>query len=229
MLIALLSDIHGNADALKAALYSENSIKYGKVIVSGDIVGYYYEPHLVLQMLSDFDYYLVRGNHEVMLNSLRSNPDLSGEINQKYGSALDRALISLPTEVLDLLCNAPDSLTLNVDNLSINISHGAPWKIDEYLYPNANQSVWSEFLNYSEDIFIIGNTHHQLIKRLKGKLIINPGSIGQSRTNPGMAQWAEFNTETLDVTFRSVNYDSSRVLKRCIENDPSVDILRKYL
>ena len=51
MLIALLSDIHGNADALRVALHSDGFAKYEKVIVSGDIVGYYYEPLLVLQIL----------------------------------------------------------------------------------------------------------------------------------------------------------------------------------
>ena len=68
-----------------------------------------------------------------------------------------------------------------------------------------------------------------MIKRFKDKLIINPGSIGQSRTDPGMAQWAELDTENLDLTFRSVPYDTSRILKSCERYDPENLSLQKAL
>ena len=45
MQIALISDIHGNYDALKAVLKDIKKLKINKVYCLGDIVNYYYEPN----------------------------------------------------------------------------------------------------------------------------------------------------------------------------------------
>jgi len=160
---------------------------------------------------------------------LRIDATLGESIAKKYGNSALIALSQLTPTELDFLCASKDSETLKYNGVSINLSHGSPWKIDEYLYPDSEKSKWLEFLNYKEQVFIVGNTHHQLIKRFHGKLIINPGSIGQSRSDPGMAQWAEFDTENLAVTFKSVPYDISSVLSSCKEIDPDNYSLQKAL
>ena len=89
--------------------------------------------------------------------------------------------------------------------------------------------IWNRFLSFNQEVFIIGNTHHQLLKRFHRKLIINPGSVGQSRTDTSMAQWAEFDTLTRAVTFKSVKYDSAPLLIKCLKFDPNLTLLRKSL
>lgn len=229
MRVGLLSDIHGNSAALKMTLNSALKAGCELFLVSGDSVGYYYDANTVLDLLFKLEFRIVRGNHEVMLQNLRGKPELSSEIKEKYGCALEKSILELTDEKLDFLCNAPDSLTIDFDTFSLNLSHGSPWCIDTYIYPDSNISVWQKFLNHYEDVFVIGNTHHQLIKRFEGKLIINPGSVGQSRTNKGMAQWAEMDSTNLDVTFKSVAYDTSDLIKECINFDPDLALLRKHL
>jgi len=229
MRIALLSDIHGNSAAFKTAL--DSALKSGCkfFLVCGDTVGYYYHVNTVLELLFKLEFRMVRGNHEVMLQNLRKKPELSVEIKKKYGSALEKTILDLTVEKLDFLCNAPDSLTIDFETFSLNMSHGSPWCIDTYIYPDSDRTVWHQFLNYAEDVFIIGNTHHQLIKRIEGKLIVNPGSVGQSRTNRGVAQWAEIDSANLDVTFKSMSYETSSLIQECINFDPDLTLLRKYL
>jgi putative phosphoesterase len=229
MRIALLSDIHGNAMALKTTLNSALKSGCELFLVGGDSVGYYYDANTVLDLLFNLEFRIVRGNHEVMLQNLRRKPELSFEIKEKYGSALEKSILELTTEKLDFLCNAPDSLTIDFDTFSLNLSHGSPWCIDTYIYSDSDITVWQQFLNYYQDVFVIGNTHHQLIKKFEGKLIINPGSVGQSRTNKGMAQWAEMDSANLDVTFKSRAYDTSALIEECISFDPDLALLRKHL
>lgn len=224
--MGLLSDIHGNASALEVALRLSKCDRY---LVCGDMVGYYYETKEVLSLLLEVDFLFVKGNHEVMLQNLRHDPSLRESITATYGTSLVHVLQRLTTKELDFLCGSKDFDMVDFGGTQINFSHGSPWKIDEYIYPDSDKAMWSKFLSYSEKIFVIGNTHHQMIKRFNDKLIINPGSVGQSRTDPGMAQWAEINTENLDVTFKSAPYDTSNVLKDCQKHDPKNIYLQKAL
>jgi putative phosphoesterase len=229
MRVALLSDIHGNADALNVVLASAQSSGCERYLIAGDLVGYYYDACKVLKMLSNLDYEHVLGNHEQMLCALIENPSLDDEIRKKYGSALRVSIEQLSKKQLKHLIDAPKSKSLTIENKLINISHGAPWQYDFYIYPDSSDDVWKKFLPFEESIFIVGNTHHQLIKRFRGKLIINPGSVGQSRTDRGSAQWAELDLGTLDVTFKSLFYDTSETYYQSLHYDPDLEQLRKYL
>jgi Icc-related predicted phosphoesterase len=74
--LALLGDIHGNHLALQVVLGAASSAGAECLLVTGDLVGYYYAPSEVLKMLRVWDRHVVRGNHEDMLHSVRSEPDL---------------------------------------------------------------------------------------------------------------------------------------------------------
>ncbi len=229
MKVALLSDIHGNAEAFKVAVQSAQQSKCELFIISGDLVGYYYEIQSVLDLLFQLNFKFIRGNHEIMLKRLIEEPDISNDISSKYGSALTRTISDLSVTDLNFLCEAPDNLTIEFEDYKVSVSHGSPWKFDEYIYPDSQMHIWNRFLSFNEEVFIVGNTHHQLLKRFHKKLIINPGSVGQSRTDTGMAQWAEFDTLTRDVTFKSVKYDSAPLLIKCLKFDPNLTLLRKSL
>lgn len=229
MRIAIFSDIHGNADALSVALEAAKSSGCERYLIAGDLVGYYYDASLVLEMISDLQCEIVLGNHEQMLRMLKKNPSMEASIREKYGSALSVAIKELSETHFELLTNAPTSKSITIGNCFVNISHGSPWQYDSYIYPESGLDVWEKFLNYQESIFVLGNTHHQMLRRFRGKLIINPGSIGQSRSDSACVQWAELDSDTLDVHFRSRPYDSSRVLEMCIRLDPNLGNLQRYL
>ena len=62
MKIGLISDIHGNLEALEAVLkYLSTEEKVDKIIVLGDIVGYMTNPNECVQ-LTNYD--CIQGNHD---------------------------------------------------------------------------------------------------------------------------------------------------------------------
>ena len=229
MRIALLSDIHGNLDALVASLNSIRKSECEMLIVSGDIVGYYFEPNEVLDALSEFNYQFISGNHEAMLGNLIEDPEISSSIRQKYGKALEIALEKLSQEQIDFLTKAPITKSLHIEGRLFNISHGSPWSVDDYFYPDTERELWDRFLELPEEVFVLGNTHHQLLKRHQGKIIINPGSVGQSRSDPGYSQWVEIDTLNMDFTFKSVQYDTKRLIDLCHKIDPDLKVLTRHL
>ena len=63
--IAILSDIHANADALQQVLAVCDAVGVDKYTSLGDIVGYNAEPQLCLQMVNALNpIAMVRGNHD---------------------------------------------------------------------------------------------------------------------------------------------------------------------
>ena len=67
MRIGVLSDIHGNNFALEQVLIEARKEGLTKLLVLGDIVGYYYSPEKALDLLYDWDFLMIKGNHEEIL------------------------------------------------------------------------------------------------------------------------------------------------------------------
>jgi uncharacterized protein len=75
-----------------------------------------------------------------------------------------------PTNAAELV----QEIELTIDRISIHVSHGhelgspTPPKLAE---------------RYAEAVIVYGHTHRQLITRLDGRLIVNPGAAGPRRFN----------------------------------------------
>jgi len=67
--ILVLSDIHGNLDALEACLAS--AVPYDIVVNLGDIVGYGASPNEVIERSRGLGKYFVRGNHDKASSGLQ--------------------------------------------------------------------------------------------------------------------------------------------------------------
>jgi putative phosphoesterase len=229
MKLALLSDIHGNQYALNKVIGEIKSQNIDTLIVAGDTVGYYYGIKDVLNILADFKVFFTKGNHELMLEQLKNNPEIQLELRNKYGSSLQRALDSLSKNEVDQLLNVEHPKSIAFGDLNVLVSHGSPWDINQYLYPDSDKSIWDNFLHYSEDIFIVGHTHYQHIEKVGDKIVINPGSVGQSRKKSGLADWAVFETESLLVTHYSTPYSIGELINECESIDPDIKLLTRQL
>lgn len=227
MKVGLLSDIHANESALQVVLDALRAERIDTLIVCGDSVGYYYSAQAVFDLLSDFKVHHVLGNHEVEILKFKS-VSVSGAPND-LGSGLSRNFAELSEEQLTVISGFDHPLDVNIDGIEFLISHGSPWNLEEYLYPDSPQETWERFLNYPQNVFIIGHTHHQMLKRIKGKVIINPGSVGQSRSSISSAEWAVIDTEKLQITFFSERYDSRQLIAECLMYDPEFPLLVRHL
>ena len=67
MKIGLLGDIHGNRYALDAVLTSARLFGIERLLITGDLIGYYFWPREVLELLTPWNFTAVYGNHESML------------------------------------------------------------------------------------------------------------------------------------------------------------------
>ena len=75
-MIAIISDIHGNYEALKTVLKKIKELNCHKIISLGDVVGYYNQPHLCIDLLMENNVTNILGNHDYYLlkNIMRGLP-----------------------------------------------------------------------------------------------------------------------------------------------------------
>lgn len=222
MRLGLIGDIHGNAGALKAVLEAARVEGIDALCVTGDLVGYYYEPDRVLDLLADWTYCAVRGNHEDMLLAMERDPRLRTYYLAKYGSGLEHALEKLDQDALTVLERLPRTRMLDFAGRSLLLAHGTPWDTDEYLYPDAAPAIMERVAESGADFIVLGHTHHQFDREVSGRLIVNPGSVGQPRDRKPGAAWSILEVETGSITHRRENYDIGVVMAAARHYDPDL-------
>ncbi|MDF5690831.1 metallophosphoesterase family protein [Aquirufa aurantiipilula] len=229
MKLAVLSDIHGNINAFEQILKKSEKEGISKFLFLGDFVGYYYWPEKVLEKLSKLDSICIQGNHERILNGLLEDKIKKEDIIEKYGSGHDLAIKKLSKKQIDFLVNLPESRFVGIDGCKFQLCHGSPTNPDQYIYPDTSLDIMNDFNVSGADFVLIGHSHYQFILKIKDSLLINVGSVGQSRSIGGLAQWAIINTNNRNVQLMSTPYETSDLIKSCIEIDPNLPYLREVL
>lgn len=196
MKIGIISDIHGNYEALKAVLSELDKLNISEIYCLGDVVGYYSQVNECCNELISRDIPCVMGNHDWYMAGGGFCPR-SRSVNDCL--VYQRNVITV--ENIEWLRSFP--LQRHVGN--IHMLHGG-WSdpLDEYLHPT--QEYFSRIVG---DIFISGHTHIQSIHKFNGKTYCNPGSVGQPRDNDPRAAFAVY--EKGGFSLHRVEYDMERV------------------
>lgn len=229
MKVALLGDIHGNGAALAAVLDAARRENVQRLLVTGDLVGYYFSPAEVLYMLQSWDTVMVRGNHEDMLARARDEPAMLESIGRRYGSGAAIALQELSDAQLEALCTLPHPLPVEVGTRRVLLCHGAPWDNDVYVYPDADAQTLARCAAPGYDAVVMGHTHHPFVREAGGVKLVNPGSVGQPRNRHPGAHWALLDTQTLEVTLRQEAYDYVTLAAEARRRHPELPYLSDVL
>jgi len=229
MKIGFISDVHGNFPALKSVMDAAKEEGIDMWLVLGDLVGYYYSPSEVVNVVRELNGYTIAGNHDRIALSVargESNPDA---LRKKYGSGHQIAVEQLDSTQMSWLADLPDTLDVNISGCSVHLCHGAPWNPVEYIYPDSPKSTWQKFTHLKRDAVFYGHSHYANARFVEGTLVLNPGSVGQPRDRRGGAQWAIWNTDSRSFNLRRERYDVSLVQAMCKLHDPHIAYLSDVL
>ena len=167
MKIAIISDIHGNYDALVEVLKKAKKEEVEHILVLGDIVGYYYHPDKILKLLSEWSFDVIKGNHEKILEDLIADPSLGESIRLKYGSGHHNAIDKLSSQQLDFLSGLPETKSAQFDGVSLLMCHGSPWSNDFYVYPDSENEIIEKCDSIEHDFVLIGHSHYAFPLKMK--------------------------------------------------------------
>jgi len=225
---AVLSDIHGNYDALKAVFEDMEKQNISEAVSLGDNIGYGPEPNQVVSTLKLKSIPSVLGNHELGIIT----PEIKKWFNPFSREALTITENILTDNSIETISKYPDYLIKS----NIRFVHGAPPdKILTYIFEFSPEGLKNLFTQYSEHICFTGHTHKlgmiytdknnvvkselETVAKLdkKKRYIINSGSIGQPRDGDKRAKYLIFNKKTLEIEIRFVDYDREAARKKIIK------------
>lgn len=229
MKIGVLSDIHGNHYALSEVLKIAKQEKVDKLLVLGDMVGYYYHPDKVLEMLAEWDCVLIKGNHEKILEQILNKEKTEIEVQKKYGSGHKLALEKLSKAQLQKIISLPEQNKIRLNNVNLLMCHGSPWDTDFYLYPDTKKEILDKCDTNDADFVLIGHSHYSFVHRNKNSTLINIGSVGQSRYMGGIANWVLINSINKTFELKATPYAISALLKEVEQIDPEIHYLKEIL
>jgi len=107
--------------------------------------------------------------------------------------------------------------------------HGSPWDPNYYIYPDAKKEVLDRNNSIEVEAIFMGHTHYQFFYSNKQNLMVNVGSVGQSRYRGGYADWSILNKMNGVIKLISTPYDTSELLKEVENNDSENSYLTSIL
>jgi putative phosphoesterase len=196
--------------ALEAVL--NDMPKVDRVICAGDLVGYGAEPNEVVGMVRSREIQAVMGNHDYAVIT----KDVS-DLNSVAAEAAQWTSRKLSPENIHYLSTLPTQLRIKVGKSRIYVVHGSPRdNLEEYIFPDISNHELSQLVEeLEEDIIILGHTHRPMKRKILGKLVVNPGSVGQPRDRNPKASYAVLTIDgDVDVELKRVEYDVDATAKK---------------
>ncbi len=228
MRYAIISDIHGNIEALEAILSKFREIGVDKYFCLGDIVGYGAEPEACCSRVRELCEVTLLGNHDAAV---------AGRMDYSYyydaaREALDWCRERLTPDNLTWLKNLPYTHRLG----DVELSHGSPFNPEEYDYIFALEQARE--LNHSKpdlaEVTFIGHSHLTKVFALTDdnaldvvapkfklkdgmKYVITVGSVGQPRDYDPRACAGFYDTEDRRFEYVRVEYDIESQRQKIID------------
>ncbi len=219
---ALLADVHGNLEALRAVLRDLEDWPDHRLICAGDIVGYGPDPEPCIELLDERAATCVAGNHEGMvLGRLGFRRCVYAGI---VAAVWTRA--HLASWALERLAALP---MVARPSPEIVVCHAAPDDVQRYV--TTAQAAEPTLAKASQtfpgaELLVSGHTHFAAFHGggddfrmaasgetepvTPGRLhLVNPGSVGQPRDGIPVARYARYDSATRTVSWRAVAYDSA--------------------
>ncbi len=196
MKIAIISDIHGNYEALKKVLYFLDNLQISEIFCLGDVVGYYSQVNDCCDELRKRNVKCVMGNHDWYMASDSFCPR-----SRSVNDCLNYQRKVITKENLEWIKSFP----LIRKEYGLSMVHGS-WHnpIDDYLEPTEEY-----FEKLNGNFFASGHCHIQKIEKYKNKTYCNPGSVGQPRDNNNKAAFSIFDGKNFEL--QRVDYDINKV------------------
>ena len=226
----ILSDVHGNLEALTAVLAAAEP--YDVLWNLGDLVGYGGSPNEVVELVRAKAQVNVRGNHDRVCCGLSS----AVGFNPVARAAAMWTKDELTGENLAWLRGVAQGPVTPAGQSAVTCVHGSPLNEDQYILNM--RDAWAPLRQMTAAVTFFGHTHvqggfsrgehdwHEIKPQFRGRKeaeswklpvrpeaqvgkrhLVNPGSVGQPRDNDWRAGFAMYDSETGEVVYSRVPYD----------------------
>jgi predicted phosphodiesterase len=224
----IISDIHGNIEALTESLKALDNENVDMIVCLGDVVGYGANPEECVNVVRSRAQFCIVGNHDAAV---------AGRMDYSYyydaaRHALDWCKGRVSPETIAWLQSLPYKRTEN----DIDFCHGSPICPEEFEYIFTKEKA-KELLRFYDElngVTFIGHSHltrsfalsreeaynvkgPEFVVRRDYKYIITVGSVGQPRDYDPRSCCAVFDTETRVFKYLRSEYNIEAQMKKIID------------
>jgi diadenosine tetraphosphatase ApaH/serine/threonine PP2A family protein phosphatase len=241
MRYGIISDVHGNLEALNACLEALHGANIQRMVCLGDIVGYGAQPDECCDLVRSVCDVTVLGNHDAMLCGLLD----IGSCHEAAQEAIRYCVDHLSVDNTEWL----KELAYREDEDEITFCHGSPLDVEEfdYVFTLRAGAELNETYSKLSKLSFVGHSHltvsYLVTARMALQLcaprfqihdgvkyVFNVGSVGQPRDRDSRACCVIYDDEEGVITYLRVPYDIQTAAQKIFDAGlPSVFGERLFL
>lgn len=214
MRIAVLSDIHANAQALEAVMSDVVNQGCEHVFCLGDIALAGPQPKEVIDyVMAQNTWTVIQGNTDKMI--AQYGPEVMEFLEAQYpvmANALADDVSVIDDAHRAFLAELPPILSFEVEGCTVLLTHGSPRANNEDILPGMPLEIVEEIIaGTTEKLILCGHTHVPCgYQTNTNQTVVNVGSVGRPMTQEPKACYAiiDFANGSFEVRHRFVTYDN---------------------
>ncbi|MBD3258814.1 metallophosphoesterase [candidate division GN15 bacterium] len=228
MKIALISDIHGNLEALEAVFADIDGQGVDDVCCLGDVVGYGSDPAACLTLVIERCTVTLMGNHEYAVLGLVD----AEEMNDAAQRSLAWTAENLSDKERSLITDLP--LTHEIEDALL--VHASPHDPVDWHYVLTRSEAARAFEDLQQRLCFFGHTHvpmifsqsddgsirsrmgHDFDPDEDARYLVNVGSVGQPRDDDPRAGYVIYDSTELAISYHRVEYDIQKTQAKMSEH-----------
>ena len=180
--VAIISDIHGNLEALKTVLSDIRKRNVDKIICLGDIVAKGRHFHECIELIKDNCDIVLQGNCDLYFSNNEYSEDKVNNERIQYNRNL------LTNDDILFLKELPYCYEMKISGNLVRFFHATPTLINKFIGDIADLDTYYEMFLPSDntlsldiaDIVVYGHIHKSYMMKLFNRTIVNAGSVGNS-------------------------------------------------
>lgn len=217
MRTAIISDIHGNLEALTAVLAEIKTRRVDAIHCLGDVIGYGADPEKCLNLIDHHCDIKIMGNHEQAVLGRQSLENY----NQAAKASTEWTKQMLSPQSLEYISQ------FEIEHIEDNLHlvHGSPYEPDQWRYIFTTDEAMRAFANLQGKLGFCGHSHipSVIVEMASGearsraahdfdpdpdtRYLINVGSVGQPRDKDPRACYLIFDQLEYSIEYHRVDYD----------------------
>ena len=221
--IAVISDIHGNLEALRTVLDDIKKRNVDKIICLGDIIAKGRHLHECIQLVRENCDVVIQGNCDYYFSSFT---EADNEINNKR---LQYNRANTTEEDREYLASLPYSYEMKLSGNLVRFYHATPDRINGYVGDMDNLDTYYKMFLPSEntvsqkvaDIVVCGHIHKSYMMKVFNRTIVNAGSVGNT--------FEVYRHKDRDASYKNVTKAGYMIISGDIDSEENASISYEFI
>jgi putative phosphoesterase len=219
MRVCIISDLHANLEALSALPRD-----YDELWALGDLVNYGPDPAATIDFVRSHAAMVIRGNHDNAV-AFGSECGCSPRFRAMAEETRDYTSSVLSAADKQYLRDLPTCACRQIRGDVFFLCHATPTDL-LYEYRPPDSPLWdrAEEASSGANIILAGHTHLQFSRAAGERMIVNPGSLGQSKAGDPWARYAIWEDGRFEL--KALEYSVDRTVKKILSMPLSDEVKR---